>query len=259
MADESTTPNKTAKAKDKVVKPETESAVKDAVAAVTGTARKAGSAASEGAKAATGSVSQAASDVSAEAKAQGAQVLDQANSKVAEVRAQAEDRARAEAEKRKAQASGALSTTAQDLRRASGAVEESWLTKAFATAAEALEDVTRGLDNRSPQELQRTVANAARNNPGLFLAGCFAAGVALSRTLKVAAERSPDHLYDDPERGYGDASYGAYGQDRDYQDRGYEGRSYQDRAYDDAAPYDDASDTLGSNAAPYGAGTDLNR
>ena len=191
-------------AKDKVVKPETEDAVKDAVAAVTGTAKHAGGVAKDQAENAKATAAEAIGTAKEEAKTQGQNIKSQAQAKANEAKAKATEmtdeakrRAREEAEERKKQATGAMSTTAQDLRKASGAVEETWMAKAFDVAAEQIEGVTRSVENKSPEEMVQVARQAARNNPGLFLAGCFAAGVAISRTLKVAAARQPEHFYDD--------------------------------------------------------------
>lgn len=191
-------------AKDKVVKPETESAVKDAAAAVTGTAKHASGVAKDQAENAKATAQEAIGTAKEEAKTQGENIkgqakakADQAKAKAAEMSDEAKRRAREEAEQRKKQATGAMSTTAQDLRKASSAVEETWMAKAFDVAAEQVEGVTRSVENKSPEEMVQVARQAARNNPGLFLAGCFAAGVAISRTLKVAAARQPQHFYDD--------------------------------------------------------------
>lgn len=191
-------------AKDKVVKPETESAIKDAAAAVTGTAKHASGVAKDQAENAKATAAEAIGTAKEEAKAQGENIkgqakakADQAKAKAAEMTDEAKRRAREEAEERKKQATGAMSTTAQDLRKASSAVEETWMAKAFDVAAEQVEGVTRSVENKSPEEMVQVARQAARNNPGLFLAGCFAAGVAISRTLKVAAARQPQHFYDD--------------------------------------------------------------
>lgn len=191
-------------AKDKVVKPETESAIKDAAAAVTGTAKHASGVAKDQAENAKATAQEAIGTAKEEAKTQGENIKGQAKAKADQARAKASEmtdearrRARDEAEQRKQQATGAMSTTAQDLRKASGAVEETWMAKAFDVAAEQIEGVTRSVENKSPEEMVQVARQAARNNPGVFLAGCFAAGVAISRTLKVAAARQPQHYYDD--------------------------------------------------------------
>lgn len=209
-------------AKDKAVKPETEQAVKDAAAAVTGTAKHAAGVAKDQAESAKHTAEEAIHTAKDEAKVQGDNIRQQAKARADEAKAKASEmsdeakrRAHDEAESRKRQATSAMGTTAQDLRKASEAVEENWMSKAFVTAASQIEDVTRSIDNKSPEELTNVARNAARNNPGLFLAGCFAAGVAISRTLKVAAARQPDHLYDDqgqPRQGrLSDRGYGAAG------------------------------------------------
>ena len=191
-------------AKDKVVKPETESAIKDAAAAVTGTAKHAGGVAKDQAESAKATAQEAIGTAKDEARTQADNIKGQAKARADEARAKAGEmsdeakrRAREEAENRKRQATGAMSTTASDLRKASEAVEENWMSRAFMTAASQVEDVTRSIENKSPEELTQVARQAARNNPGLFLAGCFAAGVAISRTLKVAAARQPEHYYDD--------------------------------------------------------------
>ena len=190
-------------AKDKVVKPSTEKAVKDAAAAVTGTAKHATDVAKDQAENAKATAQEAIGTAAEEARTQGQNIKQQAQAKANEAKAKAADltdeakrRAREEAEARKKQATGAMSTTAQDLRKASGAVEETWMAKAFTVAADQIEGVTRSVENKSPEEMVQVARGAARNNPGLFLAGCFAAGVAISRTLKVAAARQPSRLYD---------------------------------------------------------------
>ena len=190
-------------AKDKVVKPETEDAVKDAVAAVTGTAKHAGGVAKDQAENAKATAAEAIGTAKEEAKTQGQNIKSQAQAKANEAKAKATEmtdeakrRAREEAEERKKQATSAMSTTAQDLRKASSAVEETWMAKAFETVADQVEGVTRSVENKSPEEMVQVARQAARERPGLFLAGCFAAGVAISRTLKVAAARQPDRLYD---------------------------------------------------------------
>jgi hypothetical protein len=222
-------------AKDKVVKPETEQAIRDAADAIKGTGEKAGTTAKAKAdeakttaqsalNEARGAASEVGGQVKAEAEArlgeakgQAEQAKEQAKSKIMEAREQAESRAREEVENRKRQATGAMSTTAEDFRRASGSVEESWLSQAFEAVADQIEGVTRSVENKSPDELRHTAQNAARNHPGLFLAGCFAAGVALSRTLRVAADRQPSRYYEgggrDRDQGYGEGyGQGTYSQ-----------------------------------------------
>lgn len=209
------TASKTAQAaKSKVVKPETESAVKDAAAAVTGTAKNAAGVAKDQAQQAKATATEAIDVAKDEAKTQGGNIkaqakarADEAKAKAAELTDEAKRRAHDEAEQRKTQATGAMGTTAQDLRKASEAVEENWMAKAFVTAASQIEGVTRSIDNKSPEELTNVARNAAREHPGLFLAGCFAAGVAISRTLKVAAARQPEHLYDDEGQRPQDGAY----------------------------------------------------
>ena len=179
-------------AKDKVVKPQTETKVKDAAGAVSEAASKVTGTASEQAAKAKRAAGDALNEAKSEAKTQLNEAKATAKAKIDETRTKAQDRAREEAEARKAQATSALSTTASDLRRASEVVEENWMTKALSTAASSLEDFTQSLDSKSPAELQAVAQRTAREHPGLFLAGCFAAGVALSRTLRVAQAQAQE-------------------------------------------------------------------
>ena len=196
-------------AKDKVVKPQTEAKVKDAADSVSEAASKAAGTARETTAKAKQAAGNALSEAKAEAKTQLSEAKSTAKAKLDETKTRAQERAHEEAEARKAQATSALSTTVSDLRRASEAVEEGWMTKALSTAASSLDEFTQGLDEKSPAELQAVAQRTAREHPGLFLAGCFAAGVALSRTLRVAQARAQDEQrqqagYDS--RGYGAAS-----------------------------------------------------
>ena len=204
-----------ASAKDKVVKPQTETKVKDARESVTEAAQKAKATASEQVGKAKGAAGQALNEAKAEAKTQLAEAKGTAQAKIQETKQQAQTRAKEEVEARKAQATSALSTTAEDLRRASEVVEESWMTKALSTAASSLEDFTQSLDNKSPQELQAVAQRTAREHPGLFLAGCFAAGVAISRTLRVAQSQAQNQgtgqRQSDYQSGYQASSVGQTG------------------------------------------------
>ena len=179
-------------AKDKVVKPQTEAKVKDAAESVSEAASKAAGTAKETTAKAKQAAGNALSEAKAEAKTQLNEAKSTAKAKLDETKTRAQERAREEAETRKAQATSALSTTVSDLRRASEAVEEGWMTKALSTAASSLDEFTRGLDQKSPAELQAVAQRTAREHPGLFLAGCFAAGVALSRTLRVAQAQAQE-------------------------------------------------------------------
>ena len=191
-------------AKDKVVKPQTETKVKDAAGAVSEAASKVTGTASEQAAKAKRAAGDALNEAKSEAKTQLNEAKATAKAKIDETRTKAQDRAREEAEARKAQATSALSTTASDLRRASEVVEENWMTKALSTAASSLEDFTQSLDSKSPAELQAVAQRTAREHPGLFLAGCFAAGVALSRTLRVAQAQAREQQARRGYEGYGD-------------------------------------------------------
>ena len=228
----STTAAKAEAAKDKVVKPKTETKVKDAAEAVSEATHKATSTASEQAGKAKRAAGDALNEAKAEAKTQIGEAKATAKAKLDETKTKAQDRAREEAETRKAQATSALSTTASDLRRASEVVEESWMTKALSTAATSLEDFTQSLDSKSPAELQAVAQRTAREHPGLFLAGCFAAGVALSRTLRVAQARARD---DSMQRGYG----------------GYDNELGSDRSYASTSlPQDSLNTPSGAYADP---------
>ena len=195
-------------AKDKVVKPQTEAKVKDAADSVSEAASKAAGTARETTAKAKQAAGNALSEAKAEAKTQLSEAKSTAKAKLDETKTRAQERAHEEAEARKAQATSALSTTVSDLRRASEAVEEGWMTKALSTAASSLDEFTQGLDEKSPAELQAVAQRTAREHPGLFLAGCFAAGVALTRTLKVAQDRAPERLYDGETRRSTDQSFG---------------------------------------------------
>ena len=194
-------------AKDKVVKPKTETKVKDAAGAVSDAAHKVTGTASEQASKAKRAAGDALNEAKSEAKTQLNEAKATAKAKIDETRTKAQERAREEAETRKAQATSALSTTASDLRRASEVVEENWMTKALSTAASSLEDFTQSLDSKSPAELQAVAQRTAREHPGLFLAGCFAAGVALSRTLRVAQAQAREQQTQRGYASYDDAGY----------------------------------------------------
>ncbi|MBB4658367.1 hypothetical protein [Parvularcula dongshanensis] len=251
-----TTNDKAHDAKEKLVKPETETAVRDAAEAVKHTASKAKTTASQKAKEAKGAAGDVAHEVSGEAHAQFDSAKDQARSTAAELKSNAQQRAREEAETRKAQATGALGLAARDLRAASDAVEESWMTRAFSTVANQLEDVSRSIENKSPNELQAVARNAARNHPGLFLAGCFAAGVAITRTLKAAASEQTGHLYDDGASGdySGSRDYGAASSDRP---GATSGANFADETYSSATSDVSAGSGIGEADAGY-AGTRAN-
>lgn len=177
MAEEKKTTKKST-SKPKVVQDDTKQSVQSASETVKKTAQEQ---AAEAKQAATEAVNQAKTE---------------AKTRFEDAKSQAQQRASEEVETRKQQASGALGQTASDLRRAAGDAEQNWMSSAFETAASQLENVSRSIENKSPSELQQTVRNAARNHPGLFLAGCFAAGVAISRTLRVAGEEAFEDDYD---------------------------------------------------------------
>jgi F0F1-type ATP synthase membrane subunit b/b' len=186
-------------AKDKVVKPETEEALKEAADSIKHAGEKSADAAKAQAGAARDQARESAEGLAEEAKAQAQHATSEARSRMENAPETARARAEEEARRRKDQATSALGTTSSDLRRASEAVEEDWMASAFSNVADQIDNFTRSLDSRSPVELQRAATRAAREHPGLFLAGCFAAGVAISRTLRVAADRQPEHYYEDEE------------------------------------------------------------
>ena len=75
---------------------------------------------------------------------------------------------------------------------AAGELKDSpdWLRSLVQQGAQSLQRFSDTLQNKEPRELTRDVQQLARDNPGVFLAGCAAAGFAAARVLKAGVPES---------------------------------------------------------------------
>lgn len=109
---------------------------------------------------------------------------------------------RSRVEQGKSTAAGSATTTAEVLEHAAEEFSEhgqETLARATRLLSGKLSDLAHQMEHRSIDELSRDAMRLARNNPGLFIAGGIALGLALSRFIKATA---PEH------RGYGSGQSG---------------------------------------------------
>lgn len=114
------------------------------------------------------------------------------------------DTVRSRVEQGKSTAAGSATTTAEVLEHAAEEFSEhgqDTLARATRFLSGRLSDLAHQVEHRSIDELSRDAIRLARNNPGLFLAGGIALGLALSRFIKATA---PEHRnYGSEQSGYG--------------------------------------------------------
>jgi len=109
-----------------------------------------------------------------------------------------EDRAKQEAETRKGQAANVLGSASAALGNAADELERNadapdWLASAVKQAAGKIDAMAGQIEGRNIDEIGRTVASFARQNPGAFLAASAAAGFAAARVLRAGIDKSHEH------------------------------------------------------------------
>ena len=100
-----------------------------------------------------------------------------------------------ELERRKDGLSAELRSLAETLRHASDeqqsgkdSLQASGL---IGHGAQLVEDLSRGLEGRSVNEIGQSLSGYARGNPAVFIGGCLVAGLALGRLLTASTPSAP--------------------------------------------------------------------
>lgn len=130
-----------------------------------------------------GEVKARVAEVKEEVKDRARGLKEEAREKVREVK----DRAWEEGESRKAELSDRARSVTAALESAADELDErgeTWLADRARVAATKVEDLTRYLDERDVERLMGDLEGTARSNPGTFVGGAFAAGMALGRFLR---------------------------------------------------------------------------
>ncbi len=121
--------------------------------------------------------------------------------------AKAEGRDRLERGKHSAADTVASTSEALDEAAASLSTQgQESLARATSVLADKLSGLANELESRSIDQLSRDATRLARDNPGLFVAGSVALGVALSRFLKASARHPSGSTQQ-----YGGPAYGTEG------------------------------------------------
>lgn len=122
------------------------------------------------------------------------EVADDAKRQTRHLMSEARDQVRTEAEGQTERASGFTRELSDELREIADRGESSgYLTSLAGSGADTLDRFSSKLDERGLDGALDEVKTFARRRPGLFLAGCFGAGVVLGRVLHNADR---DHLRD---------------------------------------------------------------
>jgi hypothetical protein len=111
----------------------------------------------------------------------------------------AQDRVRAEARKGAKTATKTLGDFADAVRLAGDRLAESDqspVSRLVRQAADSLEDLSRNLAGKDPEDLLRAVRDFGRRNPAAFVGGAVLLGFALGRVLR-ATDAPPQGLADD--------------------------------------------------------------
>lgn len=98
-----------------------------------------------------------------------------------------------QAERRKEEAADSLRSFAEAIRRAADELGErnhSMPARLVREAAHGLENLSGSLEQRSVDDMARSMTSFARQNPATFLAGCVIAGVAVGRFLIASGARA---------------------------------------------------------------------
>jgi hypothetical protein len=102
----------------------------------------------------------------------------------------ARQRLHAEADARKGAAASQAKSVSSALESAAGQLGDSpeWLRSAFRQGAQTLQRFADTIEQKDSRQLTRDVQQLAREHPGVFLAGCAAAGFAAARVLKAGTD-----------------------------------------------------------------------
>lgn len=123
--------------------------------------------------------------------------------------------ARSRLERSKSTAADSAASTSEVLDQAAdnfSAHGQETLARATSMLAGKLSQLASDLENRSIDELGREARELARRNPGLFVAGGLAIGIALSRFFKASAESAQaGTAYRGDAPRYGAPAYGGEG------------------------------------------------
>jgi hypothetical protein len=151
----------------------------------------------------------------------------------------ASEEARSAVERGKHQAVGAAERTAAALDQTSAnlaAEGQETLAEVAGMLSSRLSGLAHSLERRSLDELARDARQLAQRNPGLFVAGGVALGIALSRFFKASAPQRPSS-----------ADYGGYGSGSGY------GSGYGSDGLDSGA-YRSGAGSSSTGASPSGNG-----
>ena len=114
--------------------------------------------------------------------------LEAGKQKARELADQAAQRAKSEAEARKAGAAGQVDQVASAVERAAEELDPT-LSRYAATLAGSMHGIAGRLRDRSVDQLAEDVRQLARSNPTMFVLGSIGVGLALSRFLKASPRR----------------------------------------------------------------------
>lgn len=107
----------------------------------------------------------------------------------------ARNRLHSEIDARKGSAADQAKSVSTAINRAAGELDDDspqWLKSAFQQGADQVRRLADTLEQKDSREIVQDLRTLARDNPGVFLAGCAALGFAASRVFRAgAAEGSP--------------------------------------------------------------------
>ena len=95
-----------------------------------------------------------------------------------------------QAERGKDAVTGYVQEAADDFRRAEGDVEKEWIAFLLRQGVRGFDGLAETIRDKSVLEMATDTRRFAKDHPGLFAAGCFAAGLALNRTLRATKHQS---------------------------------------------------------------------
>lgn len=138
------------------------------------------------------------------AREEGKRIADAGREALSDATQSVTQNVRSRVEEGKSTAAGSATTTAEVLEHAADEFSEhgqETLARATRFLSGRLSNLAHQMEHRSIDELSRDAMRLARDNPGLFIAGGIALGLALSRFIKATA---PEHR----EYGSGQSGYG---------------------------------------------------
>lgn len=117
----------------------------------------------------------------------------------------AQDRVMSEAQKGQQAATRTLGDFANAIRRAGDELaqnDQSPAARLVQRAADGLEDVSRGLEGKTPSDLLNDVRDFGRRNPMAFIGGAVLLGLALGRFVRASAPEGGAHPLSETDLGF---------------------------------------------------------